>query len=296
MILNFANDGQIEVLWTLAKYLCSTKEHDMNHLKNEFSPGENSKNSKKTTQTITRWTQLGLFVEKEGKLSFSSQFNKINSNNFQEEFSTQLRRLVLDRKNNPKDLFFKQESNLASDFTRAAAWMMMQDPVHFSSNMSTWNDFEYQISIQLKVDDFLNDTRFNQFRRWAVALGFLEGYGSNHFLDPTKAVRSELVSACKKIQNHAVENGLVYPAKNLIKSISENLPVLDGGIYQEYIMTKAKNDMLKFPKPDRVSPMLSLALRRLEMEKIIRLRDRADATSGVILSNDRKVDYIEVEK
>ena len=126
--------------------------------------------------------------------------------NFEHNFPQILRRQILLEKNNPKDQFFGQELNLASDFTRMAAWMMLQQPSKFSLIFRKFDTLQTEMNKQLDVvssDDaeFINDVRYGQLKRWCICStnsGWIY-----RILDATVAIRSELDPILAKIADKA---------------------------------------------------------------------------------------------
>ena len=298
-ILNPTSDGNIEVLWSVAKFLCQNGPTNFSKLMDTFVVEE----PKYFQNTIRRWDQLGVIVQTGDEVCMSGDFDEVSILNFEHNFPQILRRQILLEKNNPKDQFFGQELNLASDFTRMAAWMMLQQPSKFSLIFRKFDTLQTEMNKQLDVvssDDaeFINDVRYGQLKRWCNLLGLIQGQSNLEFLDATVAIRSELDSILAKIVDKARQDGDIslYPARDFMAQLKVQLPVLDGGVYQNRILSVSRAGMVSIPSGDTASQVVSLALLRLEKARLLKLHQRADAT-GIMLEfgegRTRKLDYIE---
>lgn len=299
-ILNPTSDGNIEVLWSVAKFLCHSGPTKTSKLKDSFDVED----TKPFQNTIRHWNQLGVIINNGDEVCLSKEFDDVSSQNFEYKFPQILRRQVLLEKNNPENQFFAQEKNLASDFTRMVAWMMLQKPSKFSAIWRDWGTLQTELYKQLDVvssedAEFFNDTRYTQLRRWCNLLGLIQGQSRQQFLDVTIAIKSELDPILAQIADKARQNDgrILYPARNFMEKLKVQLPVLDGGIYQQRILSVSRAGMVKIPSGEIASQVVSLALLRLEKGRMIKLHDTADATVGIRLDlgqeKARKVDYIE---
>ena len=113
--------------------------------------------------------QLGVIEQTGDEVCLSGDFDEVSILNFEHNFPKFLDAKSCWRKTILKTNF-RQELNLASDFTRMAAWMMLQQPSKFSL---IFRKFDYcrQLNKQLNVvssDDaeFINDVRYGQLKRW----------------------------------------------------------------------------------------------------------------------------------
>jgi len=302
-ILNPTSDGNIEILWSIAKFLSARNPQDVEKLKAKLRVDNPAYDQGTVQNTIRKALQLGVFVVENERIGLSKSFDTLTKSNFDTEFPKHLRRQIFAKKNNPDEAFFGQDENMASDFTRMVAWAMMQEPSKFSPTFRNFNMMQAELFRQLDVfseeqQKFINDVRHLQLKRWCAVLGLIQGGSGNEFLDATVAVRSELddvISELSGIEKN--EKGrTLYPVGSFIEKLSVLLPILDGGIYQQKIMTVARDGVLSLPEKGRVSQVLSLALIRLEHGALIRLVNLADA-SGVLLDlaqdEPRKVSYVE---
>lgn len=298
-ILNPTSDGNLEVLWSLAKFICEKGPTKYEKLKDIFVFDD----PKYFQNTVRRWEQLNVFVNKDDVILLSKDFDEVSNLNFEHEFPKILRRFVFLEKNNPEEQFFSQEFNLASDFTRMAAWIMLQKPSKFSIIFRKFDSMQTELFKQLDVvssekEKFINDTRYTQLKRWCNLLGLIQGQSGQEFLDATTAIKSEIDLVLSKVANKVKQDGnkTLYPAKDFMEKLKVQLPVLDGGIYQHRIMSVSREGMVSIPSQDTASQVVSLALLRLEQAKLIKLHQRADA-AGIMLEfgegRTRKLDYIE---
>ena len=302
-ILNPTSDGNVEILWSIAKFLSVKKSQDVEKLRAKLRVDDPAYDHGPVQNTIRKALQLGVFTVENDKIGLSKSFNTLTKSNFETEFPKHLRRQIFAKKNNPDEAFFRQEENIASDFTRMVAWSMLQKPSKFSLTFRNFNTMQAELFRQLDVfseeqEKFINDTRYTQLKRWCSILGLMQGRSGSEFLDATIAVRSELDDVISElIGMEKNEKGrTLYPIGPFLDKLSALLPVLDGGVYQQRIMRVARDGVLSFPDKGRVSQVLSLALIRLEQGALIRLVNLADA-SGVLLDlaadEPRKVSYIE---
>ena len=145
--------------------------------------------------------------------------------------------------------------------------------------------------------EFINDVRYGQLKRWCNLLGLIQGQSNLEFLDATVAIRSELDPILAKIVDKARQDGDIslYPARDFMAQLKVQLPVLDGGVYQNRILSVSRAGMVSIPSGDTASQVVSLALFRLEKARLLKHHQRADAT-GIMLEfgeEERKLDYIE---
>lgn len=298
-ILNPTSDGNIEVLWSIAKFICNNGSTHFKKVKEKFVVEE----PKHFENTVRRWEQLGVFERKDEKLCLSNNFDELTKLNFEQSFPKILRRQVFLERNNPESHFFSQESNLASDFTRMVAWIMLQKPAKFSLIFRNFDIMQSELFNQLDIvssekAEYINGTRYTELKRWCNLLGLVQGQSTHEFLDVTPALRSELDPIIAKISDKAnLENGVkLFPARDFMEKLKIQLPVLDGGVYQNRIFSVSRKGMVRLPTRETASQIISLGLLRLEKGKLIKLHERADAI-GITLEfgegRTRKVDYIE---
>lgn len=265
-ILNTASDGFFNVLVVLHRTLATHGPMGRDRLLELCSPGAND-DAKRLRETLTRWTQLGLFkTSKDGELSLEKAYSD------PERLPFACRRLLLSETNNHN--FWNNTDTLAADFTRALAFILAQDI--YANEFS--NHAQIQALEQRQVRDEVrrvlqNDVRWNGLRFWGDYLGFF-WVDQRRWPDPTSAVREEL-SEVFGSQN-------VLTAPDFVTQLSERLPVLDGGRYRLEVENALDAEEWQPPsRPDLLSTSLSRALWRLSQPGgPIRFEKRADAGDG----------------
>lgn len=274
-ILNSASDGNLSVLYSMAQYLHSCGGKPMDELIAEFA----YENGDVPRQTINRWLQVGFFKEVEEKLELPDELRNVEDVVFKDALRTSVRRVVFEERNNPEDKFFENNQSLASDFTRTIAWSMFQEPLQFSSCFRNLSAYQTRWTGQFPNASTLNDVWFTQLRRWAEFLGFFEG----GVLDCSLAVKGEIDEIFLNASSFIIEENEVslLPIDKFLSQLSIAIPVIDGGLYNKRI-AKAGTSLPNW-SDEQLSPCLSLALYRLEVEKVISLEAKADAAKTKIL-------------
>lgn len=274
-ILNSTSDGNLSVLYSMSQYLHSFGGKPKDELIAEFS----YENEDVPRQTINRWLQIGFFTEVEEKVELPNDLRDVEDFVFKDALRTAVRRAVFEKKNNPEDLFFQNKDSLASDFTRTIAWSMFQEPLQFSSCLRNLSTYQTRWTGQFPNAKTLNDVWFLQLRRWAEFLGFFEG----GVLDCSLAVKGEIDEIFLNASSFIIEENEVslLPIDKFLSQLSIAIPVIDGGLYNKRI-AKAGTSLPNW-SDEQLSPCLSLALYRLEVEKVISLEAKADAALTKIL-------------
>ena len=300
-ILN-KGDGELEILILLAEYLVKKQSQPLAEIYSVFTPDGVSK--ERLNQTISRWKQLGLFKKNSEILSLSSEFDSIQPKEFENFFPKNLCAIIFKDTNNPADKFFA-EGTLASDLTRGIAWMMHQDPVHFSPSLSGGFDpaQEKFLIPQCGLENTIvtNDTRWTSLRRWAGTLGFLTGDASSIFLDPTLAIKRVIPDIFDECQLNLkeVKGEQLLPLTVFVNCLATKLPVLDQGKYFERVSQVINSRALAVPGKKNLTKAMSLALKNLD-KKIITLKEVADATSTMSIDYDHETqinyDYIQLNQ
>lgn len=274
-ILNNTTDGDLSVLVAMARHLNAKGKVSKDELIEEFAYN----NEPTSSRTVNRWTQIGLFVDADGFLNLPVELRGIDPLHFTSKLATSVRRLVFKKENNPEDNFFVNEKSLASDFTRSLAWSLYQEPIQFSGCLEKHEIFQGRINSQIEIADPLNDVKWRQFRRWAAFLGFIEG----GLLDPTLALKGEIEEIFTNASSFIISDNksTLLPIDKFLNQLSMSIPVLDGGEYQKRLQ-KVGTSLPRW-SDENLSPALSLALFRLERNKVISLERRADASLTKIL-------------
>jgi len=286
-LLNRPSDGFHSNLVVIYKLLLLEKKLSREEIKAFCSPPTaiDSNYLGDTIKSLNRWTQLGLFVEADGKVSINPSVPKKDLKI--ERLSNVARGFVLKGENNEK--LFDKEGSLSADFTRMQAWSLMQDVWEYDQT----SDVEVNLRLNKQTQDNSifqqNDTRWSGFKAWSQFLGFA---WSPPFPkakiepDPTEAIRDALPAVFNK------EDTLDAPAA--IKSLAEHLPVLDGGRYRkmvEDLLGESEGEYSWRPPPlGQLSTSLSRALIRLREDGMLQFEDRDDSEHRLSLTGrGRKV-------
>lgn len=186
----------------------------------------------------------------------------------------------------------------AKDLNRALSWFLAQD-VRTTLNWSkTTNGPENAQALQRQqlprhplLQPFSNDTRWNNFTRWSVALGMAEPAltRSGLYPDATLAIRDisqEMTPGIRNIDDY-------------LNSLTTHLPVLSGGTLRDGFLKLTDAD----PDPDAsiglLDTTIAQALLALEEEKILTiLPAESDANSKTIGlgSAPRRITHLEIHE
>jgi hypothetical protein len=273
-VLNRTNDGLFNVLIILVRALVRFGPQGRDQLilscGGEYFTEENNQLS----QTLTRWTQLGLFGTEDGKVTLSpahlSQLGKTA-----DEAETRLpaiaRSIALSTENNER--FWDGDGAKCADLSRGMAWMLAQDVYQLDSSTKSLLVLETQ---QLKDSGtqkiFQNERDLPALREWMLYLGFARD-GMQWVVDPTDALRDalpEIFSSGRELSGPA-----------FVERAASTLPVLDGGSYRVLVEGALKESAWPRSRAGLVSSSLSRAILRLDREGAITLANRSD-TEGVV--------------
>jgi len=280
-ILNRTSDGLLSVLVALRRALVAYGPQEEDRLLALCAPPSVVPAGKPemARRTLTRWKQLGVFEEIEGRIQLHPDVALVMPDDL-EGFRRALLPFVLAPRNNPLLVENRQDSDgeggensLASDFARAAAWVLAQDPYAFSAKHSDVD----RLQAQQKVVPipFINNTRWNGFEEWAPFLGVAWTASRVGLVpDPAFAVRSAMTEVFAGIAELAQE---VFLAR-----LAQTLPIVDGGQYWRAVERQVERPWRRIQEHE-VSPCLSLALLHLESGRDIRLETRSDAPQKVLL-------------
>jgi hypothetical protein len=270
-ILNMESDGMPGQVLIALKALVARGPMTKERLISICAP-EPAVDPKRFRSAVTRWTQLGLFVETEGKIRIASGYSWLSNLDLHQairQMPSVVREVALNETNNKN--FWDAESNLSADFSRAAAWILAQDIYRLPSSAEQIQILE---SIQIGNESrrvLQNDTRWNGFKHWSVFMGFASG-DSPLIVDPTVAVRDSLSGIFK--------GSGTLTAADFIEALATVLPVLDFGSYRQLVESEIKSSELASRAADALSMSLSRALKRLEIDGQVGFEIRADAKQG----------------
>jgi hypothetical protein len=124
----------------------------------------------------------------------------------------------------------------------------------------------------------MNSTKAVAWRRWMAFLGLGVAMPIANMPDfPSPASR-----IAREIERASLERGQDVAADAFLSLIAQRMPYLDGGALYRQACDRIGHQ----PRPRRLSPLLSAALRDLHDESAIRLIPRGDASNAVRLSDD----------
>ncbi|CAN7204297.1 protein DpdG [Caballeronia sp. LjRoot34] len=231
--------------------------------------------------TLNRWTQLGLFVDEDSgvKLTLETRRGE-SSDDFSDRLPAVCRSLVLRAENcmptwAPSDEKTEDGAGRSADFVRGIAWSLMQD---IYTLPSATDEIEALEASQIESPKFVffNKTRWPGFRFWGRFLGFATGNEDTFLLDPTEAVRTELMEILDEKQP--------MPADLFVDALAKRLPVIDRGEYRRQVEGALRASALRRLPDNHLSMSLSFALRRLSLDGVIALENKADAGASLALT------------
>lgn len=287
-VLNIASDGYFNVLIVLYRAIDTFGAMEKDRLLTLCSAGPDS-DTTRLRQTLTRWTQLGLFIDQEGQIDLSSEIKKTKPTKGNKASSEttllphHVRRKVFQAENN--EGFWDSERTLCADLTRGLAFLLAQDI--YSVDIGSHVAIQQIEKLQVRDEDrriLQNDVRWNGLQSWGRYLGFL-WQGNRRFIDPTRALREDLSLVFSDTE--------ILSATDFMSRVADVLPVLDGGRYR--IEVESVLDPASWKKPTRedlLSTSLSRALWRLTQNGDLFFETRADAGDGRTLQRSEGQDWI----
>jgi hypothetical protein len=227
-------------------------------------------------KTLTRWKQLGFFVERDGHIHLSEEIATIDPDDL-DGCRAAVLRLVLLPSNNPEfeaDSDAALEKSKASDCTRAMAWALAQDPYSFPSKYKDGAEtLQYDQGVSPRP--FTNDTRWAGFLEWATFLGAGFRTARVGFVPvPWFAVKTTLAIVFGEAR--------VLAQADFFERLAECLPIVDGGSFRLQIAGQTSRPW-RAESGTEVSPSLSAALLTLEASGVLRLEERSDAPQRILL-------------
>jgi hypothetical protein len=275
-ILNMPSDGLFNVLIVLVRASVSLGAKPRQDLLRACGAELNIVDPKQLSQTLNRWTELGLFETVGGSVAIAERYRGHLGRNA-ETAEARLRKIVrtiaLAPENNSR--FWDSEENRSADLSRGLSWILAQNIylVDTSSHAKIQPLENDQIS-DLSKRIFQNDTRWNGLRTWMVYLGFGR-LGAQVTIDPTEALRDVLPDI--------FGSQVTLFAGEFVSKAAEILPVLDGGRYRKEIEDILSPIAWRAPIEGRISTSLSRAIQRLEREGLIAAEQRSDREGGIVL-------------
>lgn len=289
-IINHASDGLYPELIVLSRVVAYFGKVQNEELIRLCFPSAVSDASMLTRLrgALSRWTELGLFVESEGYIQLDGRFvkgRKDSLDDFTCRLSSFCRRLVLEEKNSLP--LWGESAAVAGDFVRGISWLLSQNIYGFPT---TWvggaENIEHEQIVGGKTI-IQNDTRWSGLRFWARYLGFASGDSVSFQIDPTLAIRDELPLIFGSQRE--------LPSKDFLSALSAQLPVLDFGVYRQEIESNLSTSTWRKPSDGHLSISLSLALRRLDLNGVIKLAGKADTGNSIRLTGQNYRTWIGFE-
>jgi hypothetical protein len=273
-ILNITNDGLPNVLAVLyARVLASRGGISRDELLTAVAPAEIVEDGgSQASKTLNRWSELGMFTEKDGVISAPDKPAKKPSSTLEEIALTRRVACKYALADTNNENFWATEGARSADLTRTLAWAMAQDA--FNTRLSELEALEAD---QIQNDGrrlMRNPTRQNGYRFWAEFLGFSRQPGGD--IDPTVAVRDVL--------DELIRPGTEIGARDFIDRLAQKLPVLDGGRWRNLVLAEVDPIALPRLQLGQISSALSRALLCLRAEGELLLVNRADTGSSIVLT------------
>lgn len=273
-VLNQASDGLYTVLIVLVRAIVRFAPRGREELLLACGGAVDAVDASQLTQTLNRWTELGLLSELDGVVSIAEPYRSglgRTADEAEARLPKMVRMVAMRAENNER--FWERERSRAADLSRAVSWMLAQDVYALDGNVKRLAVLEEaQIVDSSKQTIGKNDTRWNGLKTWMLYLGFARD-GMQWVVDPTQALREALPDI------FGLARELSAPA--FVKGAASVLPVLDGGIYRVQVEGALKESAWPQLRAGLVSSSMSRAIQRLDREGFITLSNRSD-TEGVV--------------
>lgn len=276
-ILNRPSDGLPSVLVALWRTLLSYGPQADDRLLELCAPTSVVPDGKPdmARKTLTRWTQLGFFSQSDGTVHLDARLADIPIDDL-DGLRAAVLRLVVAPENNPalnsapgED----HEGSMASDYTRAGAWVLAQDPYAFPTSYRGVESLQGDQRVNPKP--FTNDTRWVGFVDWATFLGIGWKAAKLGFVpEPSFALRA--------VADDVFVGATELPQESFFARLADALPILDGGRYRVAVDSGTARAWRTF-RQNEISPCLSATLLTLEARGDIRLEERSDAPQKTLL-------------
>jgi len=272
-VLNRPSEGLTSVLLVLWRTVRANK----NAIKKErliahcAPPKGVADQQKQVKQTLTTWTDLGIFRESGDEIRLTDPFAKL-------EYRKEKDPTHLDFRRATRHVAMTSTHTKAQDFQRAAATLLASDI--FGSHFSGHREIQKWENTHLQETDtplFTNDTRWAGFVSWIQFLELAWSVGSTFMLDPTDAVKQELHNILHPDQKTS------FPT--FMTALAKRVPYLDSGrLQQQHLKRRSERFKIADPAKNEVSPAVSLAIIRLEQSRDIRLTREADTHAMHLLT------------
>lgn len=270
------SDGLFNVLIVLTRALVRLGSKSRSELLKACGAELDAVDPKHLNQSLTRWTELGLFAAEDGVVALREPYRSSlgrNADIAEARLPKVAREIALAPDNNAR--FWDAEENRSADFSRGLSWILAQDvyTLDTSSHQRVAALESTQVADHAKRM-LQNDTRWNGLRTWMLYLGFARG-GAQVTIDPTEAVRDLLPSIFGQ------DETLLAPI--FVERAASALPVLDGGAYRLKIEEVLKDSSWTRPGEGHLSTAFSRAIQRLDREGLIAAEKKSDSEGGIML-------------
>ncbi len=138
-VINSPNDGIVSTLVVCCKCLLTWGEMTRERLLGLCAPVSVVADQGYVNNTINTWVKLGFLSEVKNKIKIKKEehhklLEKELDKGQLKSLPVILRRVLLSGANNPAKLFWEKEEDIkACDFSRGAAWYLLQDPFIITS-------------------------------------------------------------------------------------------------------------------------------------------------------------------
>jgi len=277
-LLNRTNDGLYSVLNILYQTILKYEELDTDTLINLCSPGVTK--LEMLTKTLNKWSQLGLFSKRSSInseiVSIKREYrlkDELTQIELSEKLPHVIRKVIFDKENNQN--FWDAEESKSADLSRSLSWLLAQDVYNLTETSKDYLDKLENKQLPDAPNYLLkNDTRYNGFKDWVVALGFAWEDSNQLIIDPTQVVQDCLMEI--------FEDAVDMPVNDFLNKLSMLIPVFDFGVYRNEVEKFLDTKHWAKPKEKYISTSLSRAMKRLQIENILKFSELADVEDAYV--------------
>lgn len=223
--------------------------------------------AKRLEENLSFWIEEGLWVEDDSGIRMPSDIQDGLS------LSSRVLKLII-RKYAKTDV---AKGNRLEPFLRTISCLLGQDRYTFyGGGKLKISTCEEAINSRLPHSMSINITNeASTMLEYGEFLGFLEPVEDYRIVDPTRAIEAVL--------GDVFENKNQLSAKDFLESLSNCLPMLDGGVYREAIESLMMDKGWDKPQFPNISASLSHALFRLNLGSRITLEQRSDDVNSIAM-------------